>query len=159
MNIPGIEGIYPNMEGNVIEYVGPPLSPLANIPWVFSPSSSFHGGVFGQSIHVWSGEERETERETGPEGWLRHFLPVGPKRAKSTKRWPYIGEDIATFAYRGCHEKTTLSSPDRYSNLDLPVIGSLVYCETSALDQAATKAVIEYGSGFGDTLCNTDRWD
>nr|CAD7440840.1 unnamed protein product [Timema bartmani] len=36
--------------------------------------------------------------------------------------------------------KTTLSTPDRYSNLDLPIISSLVYCESSALDHAATKA-------------------
>nr|CAD7586458.1 unnamed protein product [Timema genevievae] len=32
--------------------------------------------------------------------------------------------------------------PDRNSNLDLPVIGSLVYCESSALDDAATEAGI-----------------
>nr|CAD7408547.1 unnamed protein product [Timema cristinae] len=31
-------------------------------------------------------------------------------------------------------------TPDRDSNLDLPVIGSLVYCESSALDHAATEA-------------------
>nr|CAD7460708.1 unnamed protein product [Timema tahoe] len=37
-------------------------------------------------------------------------------------------------------EKNTLSTPDRDSNLDLPVIGSLVYCESSALDHAATEA-------------------
>nr|CAD7259195.1 unnamed protein product [Timema shepardi] len=35
-------------------------------------------------------------------------------------------------------KKTTLSTRD--SNLDLPVIGSLVYCESSALDYGATKA-------------------
>nr|CAD7452776.1 unnamed protein product [Timema tahoe] len=34
----------------------------------------------------------------------------------------------------------TLSTPDRESNLDLPVIGSLVYCESSALNHAATEA-------------------
>nr|CAD7587043.1 unnamed protein product [Timema genevievae] len=37
--------------------------------------------------------------------------------------------------------KTTLSTPDRDSNLNPPVIGSLVYCENSTLDHAATKAV------------------
>nr|CAD7439514.1 unnamed protein product [Timema bartmani] len=36
--------------------------------------------------------------------------------------------------------KFKLKSPDRDSNLDLPVIGSLIYCESSALDHAATKA-------------------
>nr|CAD7404729.1 unnamed protein product [Timema cristinae] len=35
---------------------------------------------------------------------------------------------------------TTLSIPDRESNLDLPVIGTLFYCESSALDHAATQA-------------------
>ncbi|CAG2060794.1 unnamed protein product [Timema podura] len=36
--------------------------------------------------------------------------------------------------------KTTFSTPDRDSNLNLPVIGSLVYCESSALDHEATEA-------------------
>nr|CAD7459039.1 unnamed protein product [Timema tahoe] len=36
---------------------------------------------------------------------------------------------------------TTLSTPDRDSNLDLPVIGSLVYCESSSLEHVATEAV------------------
>nr|CAD7417696.1 unnamed protein product [Timema poppensis] len=37
--------------------------------------------------------------------------------------------------------KTTLGTPDRDSSLGLPVISSLVYCESSALDHAATEAV------------------
>nr|CAD7442376.1 unnamed protein product [Timema bartmani] len=37
-------------------------------------------------------------------------------------------------------EKTTLSTPSQDSNLDLLFIGSLVYCESSALDHAATEA-------------------
>nr|CAD7602569.1 unnamed protein product [Timema genevievae] len=41
----------------------------------------------------------------------------------------------------GGRKKTYLkSTPDRDSNLDLPVIGSIVFCETSALDHAVTKA-------------------
>nr|CAD7457790.1 unnamed protein product [Timema tahoe] len=36
--------------------------------------------------------------------------------------------------------KTTLRTPDRDSNLGLPVIGSLVYCKSSALDHMATEA-------------------
>nr|CAD7258541.1 unnamed protein product [Timema shepardi] len=43
---------------------------------------------------------------------------------------------------------------DRYSNLDLPVIGSLVYCDDSALDHAATEEqlfdVTDLQSAFGD---------
>nr|CAD7259807.1 unnamed protein product [Timema shepardi] len=36
--------------------------------------------------------------------------------------------------------KITLSTFDRDSDLELPVIGSFVYCESSALDHAATEA-------------------
>nr|CAD7588458.1 unnamed protein product [Timema genevievae] len=36
-------------------------------------------------------------------------------------------------------EGTTLSTPDRELNLNIPVISSLVYCESSALDHAATE--------------------
>nr|CAD7414435.1 unnamed protein product [Timema poppensis] len=35
--------------------------------------------------------------------------------------------------------KTTLSTPNLYSNLNLPLIGSLVHCESSALDHVATE--------------------
>nr|CAD7455474.1 unnamed protein product [Timema tahoe] len=35
--------------------------------------------------------------------------------------------------------KTTLNTPDRDSNLDIPVIGSPVYCESNNLNHAATK--------------------
>nr|CAD7262227.1 unnamed protein product [Timema shepardi] len=37
---------------------------------------------------------------------------------------------------------TTHSTPHRDSNLDLPIVGSPVYCESSALDRAATKAEV-----------------
>nr|CAD7443747.1 unnamed protein product [Timema bartmani] len=51
---------------------------------------------------------------------------------------------VSAFAWKGewktILEKITLSTQDRDSNLDLPVIGSLVHCESSALDHAATKA-------------------
>nr|CAD7439022.1 unnamed protein product [Timema bartmani] len=36
--------------------------------------------------------------------------------------------------------KTTFSTPDRDSNLDLPVIGNLVYCDNITLDHVATEA-------------------
>nr|CAD7199325.1 unnamed protein product [Timema douglasi] len=36
--------------------------------------------------------------------------------------------------------ETTLSTTKQDSSLGLPVIGSLVYCETSALDHAANEA-------------------
>nr|CAD7196341.1 unnamed protein product [Timema douglasi] len=36
--------------------------------------------------------------------------------------------------------ETTLSTPDHYSNPDLPVYRSPVYCESDALDRSITKA-------------------
>ncbi|CAG2065201.1 unnamed protein product, partial [Timema podura] len=41
-----------------------------------------------------------------------------------------VGNDFGNF---------TLSIPDRDSNLVLPIIGSLVYCESSALDHTASE--------------------
>nr|CAD7440078.1 unnamed protein product [Timema bartmani] len=38
------------------------------------------------------------------------------------------------------NKETTLSTPDRDSNLGLPTISSLVYCDSSALDHAATES-------------------
>nr|CAD7437543.1 unnamed protein product [Timema bartmani] len=38
------------------------------------------------------------------------------------------------------YEKTTLSTPDRYSNLDLSISGGLIHSESSSLDHAAIKA-------------------
>nr|CAD7454640.1 unnamed protein product [Timema tahoe] len=48
---------------------------------------------------------------------------------------PAVGEVDNDFV------KTTLITPDRDSNLDLPAIGSLVYSENSALDHEDTEAV------------------
>nr|CAD7587623.1 unnamed protein product [Timema genevievae] len=55
--------------------------------------------------------------------------------------------EIVKFESRKCTRvcveavwKTDLSAPDRDLNLDLPVIASLVYCESSAIDHAATEA-------------------
>nr|CAD7193904.1 unnamed protein product [Timema douglasi] len=45
--------------------------------------------------------------------------------------------------------KTTLSTTDRDSNLDLSDISSLVYCESSALDHAATEAALSTRMGTG----------
>nr|CAD7443752.1 unnamed protein product [Timema bartmani] len=43
--------------------------------------------------------------------------------------------------------KTTLSRPDRDSNLSLSVIGSLVYCDSNALDHAAIKSGHDLADG------------
>nr|CAD7600202.1 unnamed protein product [Timema genevievae] len=57
----------------------------------------------------------------------------------------FIGS-APTFVWRESG-KTTLSTPDRDSNLDLPVIGTPVDCESSALDHVAT----EVGESVADT--------
>nr|CAD7615163.1 unnamed protein product [Timema genevievae] len=38
------------------------------------------------------------------------------------------------------HGKSTLSTPNQDSNVDFPIIGNLVYCESSVLDHATTEA-------------------
>nr|CAD7444209.1 unnamed protein product [Timema bartmani] len=61
----------------------------------------------------------------------------------------HIGKCVRIFADGECENhsgKTTLSTPDRDSNLNLPVTGSLVYCESSALDHAVTKGGKKYNS-------------
>ncbi|CAG2052902.1 unnamed protein product [Timema podura] len=57
--------------------------------------------------------------------------------------------------------KTTLSTPDQDSTSDLPVIGSLIQHESSALDHAATKAglntdIILFSVKM--TLCHAHDW-
>nr|CAD7393592.1 unnamed protein product [Timema cristinae] len=47
-----------------------------------------------------------------------------------------------TFVCNILQGKTTLSTPDRDSNLDFPVMGSLVHYESSSLDHAAVQAAI-----------------
>ncbi|CAG2056307.1 unnamed protein product [Timema podura] len=59
----------------------------------------------------------------------------------------HIMFSILTFAWRESG-KTTLSTQDRDSNLDFPVIGSLICCESSVLDHATTKVVFNSNSPF-----------
>nr|CAD7424202.1 unnamed protein product [Timema monikensis] len=47
---------------------------------------------------------------------------------------------LSSTAEDGEIEEVYLYSPDRDSNLDIPILGSLVYCESSALDRATTEA-------------------
>nr|CAD7603104.1 unnamed protein product [Timema genevievae] len=59
-------------------------------------------------------------------------------KLNSEKVYPHLHGGRVKKPFR----KTTLSTPNRDLNLDLPVITSLVYCEGSALDQAVTEAGI-----------------
>nr|CAD7575645.1 unnamed protein product [Timema californicum] len=62
---------------------------------------------------------------------------VTDKRTGSAEIWPQPCLKIGKPIY-----KTSLSTPNRDSNLDLPVIGSVVYCESSAIDHVATEVLI-----------------
>nr|CAD7405748.1 unnamed protein product [Timema cristinae] len=55
--------------------------------------------------------------------------------------YPHLDEGIVEN-----HFGKTLSTPNRDSNLDLPVIGSLVHYESSAIDQAATEMVSSFNN-------------
>nr|CAD7443850.1 unnamed protein product [Timema bartmani] len=70
----------------------------------------------------------------GTEGILRYSQ--GERRLYLKEVYPHLRGNKVENHYG----KTTLSTTDRYSNLDLPVIGSLVYCESDALDHGATEA-------------------
>nr|CAD7267661.1 unnamed protein product [Timema shepardi] len=57
------------------------------------------------------------------------------------------------------NEKTVwknFSTPDRYYNFDLLVIGSLVHCESSALDHAATEVLSSPVRDLNHGLCKLD---
>ncbi|CAG2054683.1 unnamed protein product [Timema podura] len=60
---------------------------------------------------------------------------VGLGRSYLEELYPYLRGGKVENHYR----KTILSTPDRDSNLAIPVFGSLVYCESRALDHAATE--------------------
>nr|CAD7409968.1 unnamed protein product [Timema poppensis] len=59
------------------------------------------------------------------------FTPLSGSGLNCTRICTYSGKLLL---------KNSLSTPDQDSNLDLPVIGSLVYCKSSVLDHAVTEA-------------------
>nr|CAD7201197.1 unnamed protein product [Timema douglasi] len=66
-------------------------------------------------------------------------------RFQKTQCYKSTGECVTQWHLCGGRVKinfgnTTLSTPDRNSNLDLPIIGSIDYCKSSALDYADTEA-------------------
>nr|CAD7461217.1 unnamed protein product [Timema tahoe] len=90
-------------------------------------------------------------RQLGP-GWT---IPLGEAQLFATRtdlqgvelsagiQQVIFKGSVPAFAWRMENNfgKTTLSTPDQDSNLDLPIIGGLVYCESDALEYAATEAV------------------
>nr|CAD7394872.1 unnamed protein product [Timema cristinae] len=59
------------------------------------------------------------------------------KRSNLGEVYPHLHREKGGGIHFG---KTTLITPDQDLNLDLPVISSPIYCESSKLDHAATKA-------------------
>nr|CAD7596598.1 unnamed protein product [Timema genevievae] len=81
----------------------------------------------------------------GPETQLKklHILSGFLKNKSGMMKAVFIGSVLA-FSWRESEKIFKENHPqysDRNSNLDLPVIVSLVYCESSALDHAATEEV------------------
>nr|CAD7404539.1 unnamed protein product [Timema poppensis] len=73
-------------------------------------------------------------------------VPInGPMMQRKADEFALRMEEVYPHFLRGKEEnyfgKTTLSTPDRDSNLHLPVIGILIYCESSTLDHVTSDAV------------------
>nr|CAD7396177.1 unnamed protein product [Timema poppensis] len=101
--------------------------------------------IFFAEEHPTSFQDNIVElRETYPTSCLStaYYYPFGRLPAFS---WRESRKTIC---------KTTLSEPNRYPSLGFPVISSLVYCESSALDHAATDAEVscQHQRSHGDTL-------
>nr|CAD7262826.1 unnamed protein product [Timema shepardi] len=65
-----------------------------------------------------------------------------PQRTNTKQLHKKLGS-VPTFEWKESRKpfgKTTLSTPDRDSNLDILITDSLIYCVTSALDKMATEA-------------------
>nr|CAD7398832.1 unnamed protein product [Timema cristinae] len=76
-----------------------------------------------------------------PNGLRRHCVGLACQRLGAQGIMKAIFRlNVPSFTWKIVLRKTTLSTPDRDSNLDLPVIGSLVYCESSAIDHETTEA-------------------
>ncbi|CAG2064089.1 unnamed protein product, partial [Timema podura] len=77
--------------------------------------------------------------------------PTDPKLPRvnlNTRQMFFLSAAQRGYVYKKCTRicvkvewKTTLSSPDQDSDLDLTILGSLVYFESSALDHAAIRSV------------------
>nr|CAD7438418.1 unnamed protein product [Timema bartmani] len=90
---------------------------------------------------------------------LRFVLSHTSKDGEFEDYGGYIYRSYTRICVRGEWKtilEKTLSTPDRDSNLNIPVIGSLVYCESSALYHVATEVGTSqscYLSGFSDPYC------
>nr|CAD7610948.1 unnamed protein product [Timema genevievae] len=117
-----------------------PVRPVAE-PWTISPRRRYTP----PSVAAWV-EQRP------PVGSTTYYSP-SPAPRTTLRRSSQVSESVSTFAWsdggKPCW-KTTRSTPDRDYHLDLPVIDTLVYCDSSALDHAATKVVLTTASADDD---------
>nr|CAD7269519.1 unnamed protein product [Timema shepardi] len=89
-------------------------------------------GVHAEDLHVVSGSIHLNDQT--------HSSAV--KRVLIHEQY-YVKNDVPVNDVALLEGKTTLSTPDRDSNLDLPVIGGLVYCENDGLEHAATEVGLD----------------
>nr|CAD7440258.1 unnamed protein product [Timema bartmani] len=92
-------------------------------------SGAFNGMIYPKGLSKNSSCMSEFVHQRSP---VRYRLPLRSCNTMSTE----LGE------WKTISEKP-LSTPDRDSNLDLPIIGSLVCCESSSLDHAAIEVAHE----------------
>nr|CAD7587274.1 unnamed protein product [Timema genevievae] len=96
------------------------------------PNARSHVGLFGSIMHRSCGEiEPFTEGFVYIDNMEVITMQYLPGESKHSNMPPHVS------GWK-CHGKTT---PDRDSNLNLPIIRSLIYCESCALDHATTQAV------------------
>nr|CAD7449710.1 unnamed protein product [Timema bartmani] len=77
--------------------------------------------------------------------WASFAYETGPFHSISGVRKAEFRGSVPEFAWQESGKpfwKAPFSSPNRDSNPDSHVIGSLVYCDSDALDNAATEACI-----------------
>nr|CAD7445793.1 unnamed protein product [Timema bartmani] len=111
-----LEEVNPHLRGGSVEnHLGkpPPVHPT-KIRTSISPSSVVELNTTGALVNY------------ATKGLVRLYFLEVYLQLPGERMENHIGEN-------------TLSTPNRESNLYLPVIGSLVYCESSALEHAATR--------------------
>nr|CAD7604932.1 unnamed protein product [Timema genevievae] len=99
-------------------------------------------------LDVTSNRKPHTTNSAFLAGGYQHFPPMSLPETLGLGRL-HIKEEYSHFRRRRVENhfvRATLNTPDRDSNFNLLVIGSLVYCKSSALDHAATEAGLCQGS-------------
>nr|CAD7432585.1 unnamed protein product [Timema monikensis] len=136
-----LEEVNPHLRGGRVEnHLGTPSSPDrdSNLDLLVLSGRSQHGKRVSQLRH-----------RGGWQHWTcsnySHLLETFRREHLAGRPLGHLLECNHIFVegeWETILEKTTLCTPDRDLNLDLPIIGNLVYCESSVLDHAATEVDI-----------------